>query len=385
MHRFNKAIDIILEKMIHEQDENDSEFENADNFVNSTIEEIKKRIKNDPESFQRDSESKYNSGQNIEDSFVKELSEIEKSINESYEDFKNDASNAWDLLKNKGKELWSSVADEIEDGQTFLADLAVENMGSIVRKTIGDEYVDDIKNNMSENAIYKIIAVLEPTGVMSWPYLAKAKESYEANIGTEDEEIYQLNLLAAQISVIPGVRVPFRILTLPFRLLFGAPAFILRKIFGATGVSRLSRSLAGTIKNRISTSPSIQKAASVVSKASSKKTSLGKIAKTPAANAIKSLPQKAVKTVVSATTNASKKIVDIAKKPIKVVASTGKKGAKIGASGAKAATVIASGNIPQTLKDWQSKGEEITKNLGDKQYGTFGKFPTYSRLSTQRF
>jgi len=384
MHRFNKAIDIILEKMIHEQNESDSEIEKADNFVNSTIEEIKKRIKNDPESFQRDCEIRYNSGQNIEDSFVKELSQIEKSINESYEDLKKDASNAWDLLKNKGKELWSPIADEIEDTQTFLADLAVENMGSIVRKSIGDEYVDDIKNNMSENVIYKIIAVLEPTGVMSWPYLAKAKEAYEASIGTEDEDIYQLNLLAAQISVIPGVRVPFRILTLPFRLLFGAPAFILRKVFGVTGVSKVSRSLAGTIKNRISTSPNIQKAASVVTKASSKNTSLGKIAKTPAANAVKTLP-KAAKAVVTGTKNASKKVVDIAKNPVKAVASAGKKAAKVGATGAKVATVVASGNIPQTLKDWEKDGEEITKKLGDKQYGTFGKFPTISRLSTQRF
>ena len=383
MHRFNKAIDIILERMIYEQTENDSEIDKADSFVNSTIEDIKKRIKNDPESFQRDSEIRYNSGQNIEDSFVKELSQIEKSVNESYEDFKNDASNAWDLLKNKGKELWSSVADEIQDTQTFLADLAVENMGSIVRKSIGDEVIDDTKNNMSENVIYKIIAVLEPTGVMSWPYLAKAKEAYEASIGTEDEDIYQLNLLAAQISVIPGVRVPFGLLTLPFRILFRAPAYILRKIFGVAGSTKISRSLAATIKKEISALSKVQKAANVVTKASSKNTNFGKLAKTPAANAVKTLP-KAAKAVATTTKNASKKVVEIAKKPIKAVASAGKTGAKAAATGAKVATVVASGNIPQTLKDWEKTGEEITKKMGDKQFGTFGKFPKVTRLSTQR-
>jgi hypothetical protein len=385
MHLFNRTVDIILEKMIYEENNNKSDIGYADNFVNSTIDDIKKRMKSDPDSFLKDSENKYNSGQEVEDSFVKELSQIDKSINESYEDLKKDASNAWSLLKNKGKELWSSVADEIEDTQTFLADLAVENMGSIVRRTIGDEYIDDIKNNMSENVVYKIIAVLEPTGVMSWPYLAKAKEAYEANIGTPDEDIYQLNLLAAQISVIPGVRVPFRILTLPFRLLFGAPVFILRKIFGATGVSKISRSLAGNIKDRISTSAPIQKAVNVVSKASSNNTKLGKLSNTTAANAIKTLPKKSVKAVASATKNASKKVIDVAKKPIKAAASIGKKGAKIGATGAKVATVIGSGNIPQTLKDWENKGKEITDKLGDKEYGTFGKFPSYTRLSTQRF
>ncbi len=107
------------------------------------------------------------------------------------------------------------------------------------------------------------------------------------------------------------------------------------------------------------------------------------MAKTPAANAVKTLP-KAAKTVATATKNASKKVVEIAKKPIKAVASAGKTGAKAAATGAKVATVVGSGNIPQTLKDWQKTGEEITKKMGDKQFGTFGKFPTVTRLSTQR-
>lgn len=381
MHSFDKAVNNILKKILTE--EVGSDFRNIDNFVNSKISEITKRVKTDGDSFRIESESKYNSGQELVDKFVQNLKDIAKNTNIQQESFSETAGNALDALKQGGSELWSKIAPEIANTQDFLADLAVENIGKIVRDTIGDEYVDEIKNQLSENMIYKIIAILEPTGVMSWPYLAKAKEQYEAHIGTEEEGIYQLNLLAAQISVIPGVRLPFAILTLPFRLVFGLPARILGKIFGITGLRRIGLALTEKIRLPFTKSAAVKKGAEALEKAPAN-TKIAKISKIPASNAIKKLPKQVAKTQASVVKSASKKVLDTSKKLSKTVASGAKTGLKGGAVAAKTATVIGSGDIPQTLKDWGKDGGNLLNNL-HKNSGTLGAFPKFKNISTQRF
>jgi hypothetical protein len=323
------------------------------------------------------SEAQYRSGEELLNKFVQNLQDIAKNTTVQ-ESFSDTAANAWDALKQGGSELWSEISPKIASSQEFLADLAVENIGTIVRQTIGDEYVDEIKNQLSENMIYKIIAILEPTGVMSWPYLAKAKEQYEAHIGTEEEGIYQLNLLAAQISVIPGVRVPLGILTLPFRLLVGVPARILGKIFGITGLRKIGVALAGKIKLPFTKSGAAKNAAEALEKAPAN-TKLGQLSKIPASNAIKKLPKGAVKAEASAIGKASQKVLDVTKKGAKVTQEVIKKGAVP----VKVGTVIGSGDIPQTLKDWQKSGEGFFDKIRQGS-GTFGKFPKFREISTQR-
>lgn len=381
MYSFDKTVNNILRKFFTE--EVGSDFNNAENIVKSKIEEITKLVKTNGDAFRIESESKYNSGQELVNVFVEKLKEISKNTNIQQESFSETAGNALDALKQGGSELWSKIAPEIANTQDFLADLAVENIGKIVRDTIGDEYVDEIKNQLSENMIYKIIAILEPTGVMSWPYLAKAKEQYEAHIGTEEEGIYQLNLLAAQISVIPSIRMPFAILTLPFRLVFGFPAKILGKIFGITGLRRIGSSLAEKIRLPFTKSAGAKKAAEALEKAPAN-TKLGKLSKIPASNAIKKLPKQVAKTTTSGAKTASKKVLDVSKKISKAAASGAKTIGKGGGVAAKTATVIGSGDIPQTLKDWGKDNQSLLDKL-HKNSGTLGAFPKFKNISTQRF
>jgi hypothetical protein len=390
MYSFDKTVNNILQKLLEEAV---LDLNGAEKVVNSTINDIKKRMTADKDTFIKECEGRLKIGEDLVNNFISELQKISKSVNVE-ESFSDTAANAWDTLKQGGSDLWSKIAPEIQNTQEYLADLAVENMGPIVRKTIGDEYVDEIKNKLSENMIYKIIALLEPTGVMSWPYLAEAKKQYEAHIGTEEEGIYQLNLLAAQIAVIPGVRLPVAILTLPLRLIVGIPARVLGKVFGIVGLRKIGIALAGKIKLPFSSSSSIQKGANALENAPAK-TKLGQIAKIPASNAIKQLPKKAVKAEAAATKKASQKVIDASKKVPKAVAAgtkktgevlkktgeVGKKIAKGGAMGAKGATIIGSGDIPQTLKDWEAKG----KTMGAPKSGTLGKFGQFGRLSTQSF
>jgi hypothetical protein len=64
-------------------------------------------------------------------------------------------------------------------------------------------------------------------------------------------------------------------------------------------------------------------------------------------------------------------------KPIKPVG-------KLFTSAFKSGTIIASGDIPQTWKDWTEQGKKDLENVKPMQ-GTLGKFPSFSGLSTQRF
>ena len=74
----------------------------------------------------------------------------------------------------------------------------------------------------------------------------KSKSYYSNKIF---ETIYQLNLLAAQLAVVPtfAFKPIFGILTLPLRLLTGAGAKVMEKLFGALGATKISRGIANWI------------------------------------------------------------------------------------------------------------------------------------------
>jgi hypothetical protein len=321
MNQFDKSVNILLENLIFEQDQNEID---PSQVIKQTVSEIEKRDREDRKSYMGESEAKYNSSQGFEEEvkkYIKGLSEDQLSEETGFE-------KAWGAAKEAGSAAWDWVKKTLGPKLSEIGDAAADKIGEYATDFIGKEYVEDIQNNMSESVWYKIAAVLEPTGVMSWPYYRKALDLYEQNKGTADEDIYFLNLLAAQISVIPGVRVPLGILTAPFKLLTGA----IRLPFS------IPRRIASFVRGSISRSPSASKAA----------------AKLPI-----------LQRFFKATTSIAKPVAKIIP-PI-----------------ARGSTVVSSGDIPQTWKDWSEAGKKSLEDAKPAER-TLGKFPSFGQLSTQR-
>ena len=393
MLRFDKTVNGILNRLIFEQDEVVTN--TPDDVVEQAVSSIEKRIQSQGDTYKSESEQYFNSGGEYVQRFIDEVNKLQtisdqlrnpspdkpeaNAVNEST--LTDYAGEAWELAKKGGQKIADTVLPLIKDPQEFLANLAVENMGKLARAVIGDDAVNMINDSVSENLIYKSVAIfLDPTGILSWPYLAKATTAYEQSIGTEDEEIYQLNLLAAQISVIPGLRLPLGILTLPFKIVFGAGAKVSAKIFGVVGARRVARGLANWIKKPLRTNARVVRGSDRLARA--EKGALGKASKKTASNAIKRLPKTIIKdeaALAKAKSSATSKMLGAAKTAAKTTAAA----AKAGAVAAKTATIISSGNIPQTIKDWQKKGEDLMKTQSNKP-STLGRFSQFADISTQR-
>lgn len=371
MSRFDKTVDNIL-KTITEQNVEGNQY--PEDIINRSLSNLKKIKGESGDAYRIECQKRYESGQEYVKRFIDQVKHLE-NLNESFLD---DASEAWDLTKTKAKEIKDFVLPKIANTQEFLADLAVENVGGLANSFLGEDIVKEI-DSLSDSFLYKVAAIfLDPTGVMSWPYLARANELYEQNKGTEDEDIYQLNLLAAQFSVIPGLRIPLGILTLPFRLLFGAGGAVASKIFGVVGARRVARGLSSVIKKPFMRNPNVSKFTNTLN--SAKSGSLSVASKAKGVGAIKNLTKTAS---LANKTGASKKVVDILKKGSKAAVETGKKGGGILGKTSKVATVAAAGNIPKFLEDLQSRGEKVAKTAGSK-VGTLGRFPRFGEISTQR-
>jgi hypothetical protein len=341
MNQFDKSVNILLENLIFEQDQNEID---QSQVIKQTVSEIEKIFNEDKKAYRDESEAKYNSSQG----FVEEVEKYVKGLSEEQLSEETGFEKAWGAAKEAGSAAWDWGKKTLGPKLYEIGDAAADKIGEYATEFIGKEYVDEINNNLSESIWYKIAAVFEPTGVMSWPYYDKALKKYNENKGTENEDIYFLNLLAAQISVIPGARLPLGILTAPFKLLTG----VIKLPFS------IPRRIASFVRGSISKSPSAAKAAAKLeprglSKAAS---SIKKVTR-PVSTRIKT----AAKTVGSAT----------------------KKAAKIGAAGAKTATVFYSGDVPQTWKDWTEAGKNTLETSKTKD-GTLGKFHKFSELSTQR-
>ena len=338
MSRFDNTVNLLLNRLVFEQDETNTEQENTNETSNEAqatqtpeekeLADIEEKYERDNNSFLTESKSKYESGEEYVNRFILNSTKL-KNINESA--FMDDLSKIKDYLTSMGRKFLDNISPAQED----LANLTLKNMDKISDYTIGREFSNYLNNNLSESFLYKAVAVfLDPTGIMSWPYLKKATDEYEKHKGTEDEAIYQLNLLAAQISVIPSFAFKpiFGILTLPFRLAFGGGAKIAEKIFGVTGTRNVARGLSNRIKKLL---PFIPRAATLADRA------------------VSTVPK-----VVKGAFSTIPKVV-------------------------KGAPIIASGNIPKFLDDLQSRGEKVAKTAGSK-VGTLGRFPRFGEISTQR-
>lgn len=320
MSKFDNTINSLLNNLIFEESEIDPQ-----QVIDETREAIKKELETNP-NYEIESQERYENDlgtfQKVEEFFNK-FSKLDENI-------------SWEDIKSAGKSVFDKIKEYGAPAIETVGDYAVENIGDFVKDVIGEENVNYINDNLSERLWYQIASVFDPTGVMSWPYYKTALEAYDQHKGTEDEDIYFLNLLAAQISVIPGVRLPIGIITLPFRLIGKVPLFFTR------GLARFMRRL-------FSSNKSTTKASSKLSKVS--------------------IGTKATQTVK----NAAKAVTAI----------TGK-AAKIGAVGAKVATSAGEGDIPKKVKEWQNVANDIIDS-GKSKKGTLGLFPKFNEISTQSF
>jgi hypothetical protein len=346
MNKFDKSVNILLENLIFEQDQNEID---PSKIINQTASEIEKRNTEDGKTYMSESEAKYNSDQGYVDKVLNYIS----SLSDEQLSEETGLETAWSATKDFAGKALQKASEVLGPSLQKIGDAAADKIGEYATEFIGKEYVDDIQNNMSESIWYKIAAVLEPTGVMSWPYYRKALDLYEENKGTEDEDIYFLNLLAAQISVIPGVRLPLGILTAPLKLI-KLPFSIPRRI-------------ASFVRGAISKTPSATKAAAKLEK-----------------TAAKGIGAKGLKVIKTVTRPVSTRIKSAVKATTKAAGSAAKKAAKIGAVGAKVGTVVSSGDIPQTWKDWTEAGKKSLEDAKPRER-TLGKFPSFNNLSTQRF
>jgi hypothetical protein len=334
MSNFDNTINDILQNIVFEQIKNSET--DPDNIIKDTQNQIEIK-KNNMEAYMAESKAKYDAGVNA---LLQKLSDLIKpyydDLNKKDDNLEEDID--WKAAWNKTKEMGRSIADKLGPPLHSAGEAVSDTVGNILVKFVDKAYLDDIENNISESIWYKIVAVFEPSGVMSWPYYRNALDLYEKNKGTEDEDIYFLNLLAAQISVIPGVRMPLAILTAPFKLITNP----IRNIFG-NQTKRFAREMAKQTRSNVSKSQSLAKANSKLPK--NKKT-------------------QTVKTAAKTVSAAAGKVA----KPASIAAKT--------------ATVIGSGDIPGTWRKWTEDGDNAIKNLKTGP-ATLGRFPSFTQLSTQ--
>lgn len=337
MSNFDNTINKLLENLIFEQGED--EFD-AKTVFYKTIEEIKNKLQNDPQNFLKESESKYNS----DDSGF--LSRFQNIIQSSNEDIKEqvDQKSGWEKAKEFGGYLTSKADETVGPAIQGFGEFAAEKIGETATAFGVKEYMDNIENNVSESFWYKLAAVFEPSGVMSWPYYNNALKLYEEHKGTKDENVYFLNLLAAQIAVIPGVRLPIGILTAPFKIIKNP----FMNIFGNT-----ARRTANEIASKVGKGKAAAKAKNSLETAG--------------------VGGKFTNKIKQGTKAAIEKTKEIAKKT-----------AKGTAAAAKTATVVSSGDFPETWRKWTEGGKKAMEDVKPTQ-GTLGAFPRFNEISTQGF
>ena len=369
MLRFDRAVNHILNHLIFEQDES-VEIEKEDdiplNKEDAIIADIQRKYDKRDAAFLAQAQEKFNSGGKYVDAFIQEVQKISPNskINEST--FSDKISKAWDYTKEKGKEVLVKIAP----AQDSLANYVVEKMDTILTNVIGVEFTKKLNDEISEGFLYKVVAIfLDPTGILSWPYLRDATEAYEKHKGTEDEAIYQLNLLAAQLAVVPtfAFKPIFGILTLPLRLLTGAGAKVMEKIFGVLGATKISRGIANWIQRKLpfrARSPRFSEKPVKVLKAEK---AASKVLK--AEKAASKVPKAGIftKTAIGAVKLPGKIIGKALKNPFKT------------------ATILGSGDIPKTLEDLKKSGEELNKQTLKRIEGNpLGRFSRFAEISTQR-
>ena len=375
MLRFDRAVNNILNRLIFEQDES-VEIEKEDDKPlskeDAIIADIQRKNDEGNAAFFAQAKEKFNSGGEYVDKFIRQVEKLSPNIKVNESTFSDKISKAWDYTKEKGKEVLVKMAP----AQDRLADYVVEKMDTILTYVIGVEFTKKLNDEISENFLYKVVAIFfDPTGVLSWPYLRDATEAYEKHKGTENETIYQLNLLAAQLAVVPtfAFKPIFGILTLPLRLLTGSGAKVMEKLFGALGATKISRGIANWIGRKLPfrpRNPRFTERPPKISKASK------------ASKAEKIIP-KAVK-AEKIITKAPKAGI-FTKTAIGAVKLPGKLAGKALKNPFKTATILGSGDIPKTLEDLKKSGEDLNKEtLKRIEKNPLGRFSRFGEISTQR-
>lgn len=353
MSKFDKAINSILNRLIFEQTINqpsEEDVKHAQNEIENTRKIIEEEFKKNPEEFIKNAENQINSYNYVTEDLSKYFSDLVEKFKKPplNEDVETDGNWLGDITAKVGDYAYQAtktaggyIDGAFENVLDFLTDQAVERMPKILSSVVGKQNYDAIRaevDQLDDSFFYKVIAVLDISGVLSWTYLDKAKQLYEENLGKEDEDIYTLNLLAATIAVIPGVSA-LKIFVLPFKLLFSP----LRALLGGARANAVARSVANELKRTLNLTGKIDRASSTAARG-------GRISQT--------------------SLNFAKNVT----KPVKPIA-------KLAAGAAKAATITSGGDIPKMVDDWKKKGEEIASRIPEPK--TLQRIPSFQRITTQ--
>lgn len=344
MSKFDKTINSILNHLIFEETDvepSDDEIIEAQKIIDETRKQVELDFNKDRATFIQNAEEKVNSDEegvdrffeyfkSAYDNFKKTLNEQTKAEPSSWSD--SILSGLTDLAKKAG----SYISGSFEDAMDRITDYAVEKTPTLMNYLIGKDTYDSIRSeieNMENKTLYKIFAFVDPTGVLSWTYLENAKRLYEENLGTENEDLYTLNLLGASLAVIPGLRY-IRYLTLPFRLLSKISPFM-----NPARAGLIARAVAKEIKGPLNLSQRVSRASNIASKT-------GRLGE-------------GVINFGKALTKASRPLATLA----------------------KASTVAAAGDVPAMVKGWMEKGAKMVDQV--PQQKTLGRIPSFQRITTQ--
>lgn len=346
MSRFDNTVNSLLNHLIFEQTTvqlSDQDIQEAQNELQT----IDSNFQKDPQKSIEVAQENIDSSDYIANALVEQFTDIKKNIEEEIvteqtgpEWLQKTITDVKDYVKPYLKTAGGYIEGTFEKALDFLTDKLVEYVPSIMKGVIGEDTYTSLRtevDDLDDRFWYKVIAIFDFTGIMSWPYLANAKKLYEEKLGTPDEDIYTLNLLAATVAVIPGVRA-LSIFTVPFKIL--RP---LGKLIGGTRATVVAQAVARELKGALNIGQRMDRVTGLAARS-------GRITEKALAFARNVM------------------------KPVKAVA-------KLAASAAKAGTIMAAGDIPQMVRDWTKKGEEMTSQIRPQK--TLMRIPSFQRLSTQ--
>lgn len=346
MSRFDNTINSLLNHLIFEQ--------TADQLSDQEVQEIQNELKTvetnfqqDPEKFIQTAQENIDSSDYIANALMEQFTNLKKNVEEEViteqtgpQWLQQTLTDVMDYLKPYAKTAGSYIDGAFEKALDFLTDKLVEYVPAAIKGVMGEDNYASLSSEvdqLDDRFWYKVIAIFDFTGIMSWPYLANAKKLYEEKLGTPDEDIYTLNLLAATVAVIPGVRA-LSIFTVPFKIL--SP---LTKLLGGTRATLVAQAVARELKGALNIGQKMDRVTGLAAKAGR---------------------------VTDKALNFAKNVM----RPIKA-------GAKLAASAAKAGTIASGGDIPTMVQGWIKAGEGMVDKV--PQQRTFTRIPSFQRLSTQ--
>jgi hypothetical protein len=350
MSRFDNTVNTLLNRFLFEQTSNeptDDEIREAQEAIDEVRKEVQEKFQTNREELIKTAEERINSDNEVVDRFFdffksnydefKKLPKTENLTEEAEPPGWTDS--IMNYATKAAKVAGSYIGGAFEDVLDYMTDKAVENTPWLMSHLIGKDTYDAVRaevESLEDKTIYKIFAFIDPTGVLSWPYLENAKTLYEQNLGTDEEDIYTLNLLGAALAVIPGLRY-IGFLTLPFRLLSRLSPFMNARRAGLIG-----QAIAKELKGPLGISNKFSKAQNVLTKTGRVGTITG--------NVLRSLGK--------------------VTRPIATIS--------------KALTVSAAGDIPAMVKGWMERGKEMVDKVPQQQT-LRQNIPSFQKRFTQPY